>query len=445
MRNVPRWALAGLLIGLTASVGEAAEYAVVVSKATQGDPAWNEVVKTLAGKHQAEVIAYEKSPDEALAKLKALFPRYVCFVATPEEAGKEFVKQVHQMTRRLDDDPYTDTSWGIITGYTAEAALRIAKQREPLTIRNVAAGTEIALELCESGRYYNELVPGRVVVKEPGASLKIEECPVDTTRALAEAAAGADLFVTSGHATERDWQIGFGYRNGQFRCKDGTLYGLDMKGNEHAIKSAKPKVYLAVGNCLMGHVDGRDCMALAWMNSAGVDQMVGYTDLTWFGYGGWGLLDYFVEQPGRFTLAEAFLANQHALVNRLESGDAGSDARGLEYDRDIVAFYGDPAWEARMADGPKAWDQKLKVEDGSYTLEIMPRLGESTFRPVNTNGSQRGGRPIVQFLPQRVRDIEIVEGKDLRPVITDDFVLIPNPRESRPGQTLRVVFRASEF
>jgi hypothetical protein len=44
-----------------------------------------------------------------------------------------------------------------------------------------------------------------------------------------------------------------------------------------------------------------------------------------------------------------------------------------------------------------------------------------------------------------VRDIEIIEGKELGPVITDDFVLIPSPRECEPGQTIRVVFRAGRF
>ncbi len=193
----------------------------------------------------------------------------------------------------------------------------------------------------------------------------------------------------------------------------------------------------------MGHVDGPDAMALAWMNSAGVAQMVGYTDLTWFGYGGWGCLDYFLEQPGRYTLAEAFLANQHALVNRLESGSASNiDLRGLRYDRDIVAFYGDPAWEARMADHDKAWDQTLTESGGLYTLDIVPRRGTETFQPINTNGSQRGGRPIVQFLPHRVEQVEIVEGLDLKPVVTDDFVLVPNPGDCDPDRTYRLVFRA---
>ncbi|SIO60576.1 Peptidase family C25 [Singulisphaera sp. GP187] len=426
--------------------GVAGGYAVVISKATQNDQAWAAVATALAEKHAAEVITYDGDVAASLPRLKDRFPRFTCFVARPEEADKEFVARIHRMTRQLDADPYTDTSWGILTGYTPEAALRIAKLREPLTIRNVAAGTEVALEMCEQGRWYSEVKPNQLVVKEPGAEPRQEQGPADTTQALADALAKADLFVTSGHATEHDWQIGYGYKNGTFRCKDGKLYGLDLQKKEITIDAPTPKVYLAVGNCLMGHVDGKNAMALAWMNNAGVAQMVGYTDLTWFGYGGWGQLDYFVEQPGRYTLAEAFLANDHAMVERLRSGAAKrGDIRGLEYDRDIVAFYGDPAWEARMAEHPKAWDQSLTHSDGLYTLDIIPRRGESTFKPINTNGSQRGGRPILQFLPHRVEAVEIVEGSDLKPVVADDFVLVPNPGVCDPNQVYRISFRAKNI
>jgi zinc protease len=130
-------------------------------------------------------------------------------------------------------------------------------------------------------------------------------------------------------------------------------------------------------------------------------------------------------------------------VNRLGSGVARKgDIKGLEYDRDIVAFYGDPAWEARMADQPRAWDQSLTLSGGLYTLDIVPRRGDSTFKPINTNGSQRGGRPIIQILPHRVEGVEVVEGSDLKPVVTDDFVLVPNPVECNPNRTNRVAFHA---
>ena len=53
--------------------------------------------------------------------------------------------------------------------------------------------------------------------------------------------------------------------------------------------SGKVKVYSAAGNCLMGNINSDHCMALAWMRSAGVRQMFGYTVPTWFGFGGWGV------------------------------------------------------------------------------------------------------------------------------------------------------------
>ena len=224
----------------------------------------------------------------------------------------------------------------------------------------------------------------------------------------------------------------------------------------------------------MGHIDGENAMALAWLKSAGVRQMLGYTVPTWYGYAGWGCLDYFVEQPGRYSFAEAYMANQHAMIHRLETcfpevarerlggpddakqlgakikgtpaaqalGLRRQDGLGLLFDRDAVVFYGDPAWDARLADGKLAYGQSLTQQDGVWTFEIEPKLGAKSFAPVNQNGSQRGWRPMVAFLPQRlVGNVEILEGSDLGAVVTDDFVLLPNPRVVKEGKKYRVVFR----
>lgn len=448
-------------------------YCIVASSATYGEPSWKKVVEALAAKHQAQVLVYQRSMEETLPRLCQELPRYICFVARPMEAGREFVAQVNQLTRRLDDDPYTDALWGILTGYDADNALRIARQKDPLVIRRVAAGTEVELAACLEGEWYCELNQGKMVRKQPGGKPEPFSAPPDTTKSLVEALGRCDLFVTSGHATERDWQIGYRYRNGQFRCQDGKLFGLDTQGRRHPVPSNPPKVYLPVGNCLMGHIDGHGAMALAFMNSAGVCQMIGYTVPTWYGYGGWGLLDYFVEQPGRFTLAEAFFANQQALLHRLATcfpglespttekgkipvrrelpapakaaGLTWQDARGLLYDRDNVAFFGDPAWEARMAPGPLAWSQTLTERDGEYQLEIKPLRGERSFKPVNTNGSQRGGRPIIQLLPRRIdpHTVKILQGTELKPLVTRNFLLVPLPDSSDPEKVHRVVFRAT--
>jgi len=475
----PNLRMASLLFVFACATVLAAEpdrsdYAVIVSQKTFADHEWRPVVDALQAKHKAGLIVYESSVDEALPKLREQFPRYACFVAQPEEAGREFVAKVHRLTRRLDDDPYTDCFWGILTGYDAANALRIAKHAEPLTVRKVAGGTEVALDMCEEGVCYSELKQGQMVKKEKAGAPKELPAPADSTEALVKTLTEypADLFVTSGHATERDWQIGYAYRNGSFRCEDGVLYGLDTQGKKHPIQSPNPKVYLPIGNCLMGHVDGPKAMAPAFLNSGGVNQMMGYTVNTWYGYGGWGCLDYFVEQPGRYTFAEAFFANHAALIYRLqtyfpdlieavansngrlekasvqltpqarEAGLTAQDGRGLAYDRDFVAFYGDPAWVARMAPGKTAWDQTLSEKDGVWSFEIKPNRGEKTFEPINKNGSQRGYRPIVQFLPKRIRDVQIIAGADLKPVITENFILVPNPRVCDPPKQYRVVFRA---
>jgi len=474
-----RYALIALLLltlpySNVLSAATPANYAVVVSQATRQQADWSRVVDALVDKHAAEVLVYDRDVTESVAALRKLHPRYTCFVATSAEATRQFVADVHVLTRTFDDDPYTDTFWGILTGYDAAGALRIAKHREPLVVRRVGSGTDVALEMCEEGVWYDELVKNRTVRKKSGGQPIQSHGPDDTTAALVDLLNNdrADLFVASGHATERNWMIGFRYPNGRFVSGAGQMWGLDTSGRRIEIDAPRPKVYLPIGNCLMGHIDGPDAMALAWMNDAGVYQMIGYTVPTWYGYMGWGCLDYFVEQPGRYTMAEAFHANQHALIHRLatyfpeltsatvkpgertataslspEAKTAGLspfDGAGLLHDRDVVAFYGDPKWSATMARLPTAWDQTLTEQDGLYTLTIKPNRGEQTFQPINTNGSQRGNRPIIHFFPKRLTNIRLIEANGLDPIIADDFLLIPNPQECDPNRRYVVRFKANE-
>lgn len=448
-----------LASALTAS---AADYAVVVSSRTAADAAWQPVVEKLKAKHAAQVLTYTDAVEEVLPALTKAMPRYTCLVATHEEATREFVQRVHRLTRRLDADPYTDTRWGILTGFDAANALAIASEEKPLTIHKAGSGTELAMDRIESGTYYCELRKGHMVQKEKGGAAEEKHVEPDTTKALVDLinTGAPDLWVTSGHATERDWMIGFRYRNGFWKSRAGQLFGEDTKGAKFDVNSPNPKVYLPIGNCLMGHIDGPDAMALAYMKSAAVRQMAGYVLPTWYGYQGWGLLDYFVEQPGRYTLTEAFHANNLALVHRLATNFPGAekiatvddngrpekgvnlpaaagkltrqDLQGLLFDRDNVAFYGDPAWEARMAPGKLNWEQKLTEEDGTFTLTLTPLAGAATWQPVNQNGSQRGGRPVIQYLLRRIQQeqVQITAGQELKPVIADDFLLVPLPEKT---------------
>lgn len=447
------------------------KYAIVVSEKTAED--WKEVVHALKTKHNGRVIVYKANVGESLKRLKLLFPRYTCFVAKKEEAGRAFVAEVHRLTRKYDNDPYTDTYWGILTGFDKANALSIAKQHESLVVERVAGGTQFAIDKCVEGLWYDELVKGKKVQKKKGGKAVETIGVADSTKALVDSLNEykPDLFITSGHATERDWQIGFRYRNGYFKSRSGEMIGEDTKNKKFKINSPNPKVYMAVGNCLMGHIDGPDAMALAWLKSAGVHQMLGYTVPTWYGYGGWGCLDYFVEQPGRYSFTEAFFANHHALIHRLQTyfpsiassdvkpgqsaksgtvepnkiGLRASDGSGLSHDRDVVAYYGDPAWVAKMSEAKRSFEQVLSEKEGVFIFEIKPQLAERSFDPVDTNGSQRGYRPIVELLPFRLKDIKILEGHELKPIVMDDFILIPNPRKCDPKKKYIIKFSATKI
>ena len=218
-------ALLLLATAAAAAAAAAPDYAVIVSKKTWADPAWKRVADRLVEKHAgAAVIRWDAAVEESLPALKATFPRHACFVTTPAETTVAFVAQVHRLTRRLDDDPYTDVFWGILTGHDAENALAIAGESTPLTIRKAASGTELALDRLTEGVCYDELKQGHSLRKRPGQPPAVETAPGDTTQALVSALndGAPDLFVTSGHATERDWQIGFRYRNGYFKSKAGA-------------------------------------------------------------------------------------------------------------------------------------------------------------------------------------------------------------------------------
>ncbi|MDO4570127.1 MAG: hypothetical protein Q4D38_07080 [Planctomycetia bacterium] len=441
------------------------DYVAVVSNETADDAAWKSVVQALEEKYDAKVVRYSNADvGGALAELQKLRPRYVCFVAQAGEATGAFVQTVHRLTRAIDEDPYTDCIWAILTGYDAEDALRIVREK-PFQVRRVLAATPLVLDCAEAGVWFSEGTKNEKWVKEPGEEPQRVQGPDDPTEELVGLfnSGKCDLFITSGHASQRDWNIGYAYPAGRFVSQSGgKLAGLTLDRRTLPIESSAPCIHLAVGNCLIGNINSTDnCMALGLIHSAGVRQMVGYVVPTWFGYMGWGLNDYFYLQPGRYTVAEAFFANGQALIHRLETAVPGinrtineakgerlsltlspaaqelgvkpGDIRGLLFDRDVVAIYGDPAWNARMLDGQNEWEQNLSVADGEAGEKVFTiTLVRKPFDNTDNNGSQRGNRPFIIFLPDRLTQAEdgsvpttILEGEAFKPMIADDFVLIP--------------------
>ena len=129
-------------------------YAVLAPAAFAGEAeAWEGVVSSLQQRHDAVVLRFEESPMELEDRLKELNPRYVAVVDVPENIGRDYVIDLNRMSRRVDDDPYADFLWGIVTGYDAAAAQRMVDNSvEPMVIRS---GVGSIKEL-ESAKWFDE-------------------------------------------------------------------------------------------------------------------------------------------------------------------------------------------------------------------------------------------------------------------------------------------------
>lgn len=398
-------------------------YAIVVSKAVMDDPAWKAAtVDTLLAKHPgAQVTVWEGDVTEARARLTASQPSFTAFVVRPEQAGVRFTIDVSHLCRTLDEDPYTDTFWGVVTGYDAASAKALA-EAGPIAIERALDCAGCDLTAFRKAWRYTEDHRGTMNAWERGVTPAIRDIPCDTdnTQGFLERVKTdrVQFLATSGHATQHDWQMGYCGPNMALVHKEGRLIARDTKKREHPAGSAEPKVYFANGNCLIGDVDKTDCMALSWMRDGGVRQFMGYTVTTWFGAQGWGALGLFVDTAGLCTANEAFHFTNASIVKALEDtglkdlrdfrlgkiervnfpktpsmdawakrealkGKAQDDVQkavrnliGNLHDRDVVCFYGDPALDARISDG--RWcvlPPQHSAGDATLTLSAKAREG----------------------------------------------------------------------
>lgn len=364
-------------------------YVVVVSDKTHAR--WPTVVAALVEKHTAATVSAGPEgldPQATAAALRRFHPRHVTFVAHWSECGREYVCNVHRTARSLDPShPFSDVQWGVVTGHDEATARAMAAEAAPLAIRRVVSGSVEGVDLraFHSGFAVSELDQGVGARKEAArtadgadAAAGIEVAvPPDATQLLREEieSPATDMIVTSGHARESEWNLGFRFPGGQFRPGPtgelrafgvGQAIGPDaihpdpvdvstsVASNSNSTRASaetpadaaeapeaaeavqaieaeglaraegtevkatgKPKVYSAAGNCLMGHVNSEHCMALAWFRSCDVRQMVGYTVPTWFGFAGWGVHRYLWGNVGSLDFSSSYFANQQALELRL--------------------------------------------------------------------------------------------------------------------------------
>ena len=288
------------------------------------DAEWAEVANAIASKHNTDIVTFTTAPREALAEIREAYPRYVAIVDKPENIGRDYVIDIHVMCREVDEDIYDDFLWGIITGYDADAAMRMVNNStEPLLIKDaVATIMELnSAKWFDNYAWVDDHTRGLWGYKN-GRDGEIVTAMIEKEEVLGKfcelyEAYDPDLVVTAAHATQKNLEMP--YSLGHIKPRDGKLYAHNIFTDEEfdINESGKRRVYTAVGNCLIGDMNNsRESMAAAWLNSANATTMIGYVVTTWHGRAGWGALKYWVTSPDRYTLAEAVYMNQQDLLHQ---------------------------------------------------------------------------------------------------------------------------------
>ncbi len=447
----------------------AQRYAIVVSDTTYSIAGWSDVVDSLVARHNGQVFTWQDSVRQVQGALASYMPDYIAFVGRSYyEIKIPYVQTVWDMTRNLDADPYGDAVWGIVSGYDHADAMRVV-QNQTLQLKTVLGGTNCTWDSWfYQGISTFEAEYNRIRFKIPDTSLIIDtlcpqRCPDDrctllvnyindgiNDTILGHALQGpVDFFVTSGHGNVDIWQLHYPTAGleGYFRSLSGQVYGDPRVGADRDINSVNPKVYNAMGNCLVGNPGNPNYMPYAWLHSGGAIAMTGYMPATMYGYMLWGLGGLFHMLQDTHTYAEAFfISNQELLFDRMNN-TPGTDPNGLDYDRDACCYYGDPAADIRMFRWRDPWwDQGLDVVAGGE-FDTITFWIEANYDSVDPGFSGTSGRrhPFA-FLPNRYDSAVVIDSNCLSAEITDNFVLMYCWRQGDPrlanGETRYVKFVA---
>lgn len=462
-------------------------YTIITSRSTQSDTDWEAVITALKKKYpQARICVLDDLNEQTLAHaLRRTGARYAACVLRPEEVGRELVNDLHRAARQVDDDPWGDCIWGIITGYTAADALRIAKDGNKLVIKRLLGTTNVDHRRFEHSCCITDWTDAPVREQsgysEPTTTTYTDDSQSPLLHLFARqlSTARPQFIVSSSHATPYNLEMPFGrgllfsHANrfhllpaAQFHEFTGTPLNQALKGDssllarlaatrETIAPDGEPRVWLAAGNCLFGNAArSPHSMCVTALSAYSCNQVVGYTVPSWYGEGGWGTLGTFTGNTAGTSLAEAWFLNNQFLLHRSQeisprllqvqfneerfrygslfpqmyqhkiplTQENAKDVFGLVHDRDVVAFFGDPAWRAEL--------------DESHTRSPYSICWHNARRFTITAHEDTTGRCAVWFpTAETGRNATTCSAPDA--VFTNDFILFPRLALKR-GETLTV-------
>jgi len=102
---------------------------VVLTNISDTSDAWYEPVRALRNYRNAQVEQFSMQDLNSLqSNLAAIQPRYVAIVLKPGDIDINFVRKFLMLSTRMDNDPFSDFSYGFITGASAQDALNFVNR-----------------------------------------------------------------------------------------------------------------------------------------------------------------------------------------------------------------------------------------------------------------------------------------------------------------------------
>lgn len=359
------------------------EYAVLISSVSADMPEWRAVAQALLDKYPgAKLCVLPELTEEACTEaLRKTCPRYAAVVLRPQEVTRDTTNALHRAARNVDEDPYGDCIWGIVTGYEPSDALRIARGQGTIVLNRLLAVAQPDNERFEHSCCMSEK-EGCSVTERTGESTvtTLDATTPEGQEALQDGlqsyfarqltSQNPQLIVTATPSTPFNLEMPL--CKGLIFPAENRFYSVDCQhliafasarqpaaeGKTGALQSlaeamrfpaiepdASERVWLALGSGDMGDACGsRQSMVITAVSAYGCHQFVSSTISSWYGKMATDVLRFFFDHTETTTLAQAvFLANQ-LLIEKTLSIDprllqvrVNGQTVGAEFQRDLLA------------------------------------------------------------------------------------------------------------
>ena len=139
---------------------------VLASQACLDDAGWGAVARAAAAARGWRLATC--GPSHLASTVGVGGVDHAIVVAMPGEAGRAQSAAWQRAFRAIDDDPFEDALWGIVTGPSPDVAMRIAKRTDPAVLSAALGTTPLPETVFARATWFSEGVQGEVHRRDHG-------------------------------------------------------------------------------------------------------------------------------------------------------------------------------------------------------------------------------------------------------------------------------------